>query len=148
MKHLLLTTIAAVVLVGCGEVQPLTPPAESIPAVPVAEAPPPEPEPKPDYSGTYLATIQSPGGGEATIEIKMKPDNTFVGIKSDEQNNQLAGKLSVEGNLLVFAGVFEGGDEGAIKLDKTTLKLVELSSQGRIAPLDQMAPDGVYFKKQ
>ena len=71
-----------------------------------------------------------------------------MGIKSDEENNNLTGKMFVEGNLLVFAGFFEGGDEGAIKIDKTTLKLVALSSKGRIAPLDQLAPDGVYFKKR
>ena len=38
MKHLLLTTIAAVLIVGCGESQQSAPPAESQPAEPVAEA--------------------------------------------------------------------------------------------------------------
>jgi PBP1b-binding outer membrane lipoprotein LpoB len=38
MKYLLLTTIAAVVLVGCGESQQSVPPAEAEPAEPVAEA--------------------------------------------------------------------------------------------------------------
>ena len=42
MKHLLLT-IAAVVLVGCGELQQSVPPAETEPAEPVAEASQPEP---------------------------------------------------------------------------------------------------------
>jgi ankyrin repeat protein len=42
MKHLLLTTIAAVVLVGCGESQQSVPP-ESKPVEPVAEAAQPEP---------------------------------------------------------------------------------------------------------
>jgi PBP1b-binding outer membrane lipoprotein LpoB len=41
MKHLLLTTIAAVVLVGCGESQQSPPPAE---AKPVVEAAKPEPQ--------------------------------------------------------------------------------------------------------
>ena len=148
MKHLLITTIAAVLLVGCGEAQQSAPPVETKTAVPVAKTPPPERKSEPDYSGNYVATIKSPGGEEATIELKTKPDNSFVGIKSDEENNNLTGKMVVEGNLLVFAGFFEGGDEGAIKIDKTTLKLVELSSKGRIAPLDQLAPDGVYFKKR
>ena len=39
MKHLLLTTIAAVVLVGCGESQQSAPPADAKPAEPVAEVP-------------------------------------------------------------------------------------------------------------
>ena len=39
MKHLLITTIAAVLLVGCGESQQSSPPAEAKPAEPVAEVP-------------------------------------------------------------------------------------------------------------
>ena len=38
MKHLLLTTIAAVVLVGCGESQQSTPPAEAKPKPQSAKA--------------------------------------------------------------------------------------------------------------
>jgi len=47
MKHLVLTTIAAVLLVGCGEAQQSSPPAEVKPAEPVAEAAKPEPPPEP-----------------------------------------------------------------------------------------------------
>ena len=43
MKHLLITTIAAVVLVGCGEPQQSSPPPEAKPVEPVAEAAKPEP---------------------------------------------------------------------------------------------------------
>jgi ankyrin repeat protein len=43
MKHLLLTTIASVLLVGCGESQQSAPPAEAKPVQPVAEAATPEP---------------------------------------------------------------------------------------------------------
>ena len=43
MKHLLLTTIAAVVLVGCGESQQSVPAPEAKPVEPVAEAAQPEP---------------------------------------------------------------------------------------------------------
>jgi hypothetical protein len=39
MKHLLLTTIAAVVLVGCGESQQSTPAPEAKPEPPTAKAP-------------------------------------------------------------------------------------------------------------
>ena len=100
-KNLLLTTIAAVLLVGCHEAQQSTPPVETKTAEPVAETPPPERKSEPDYSGNYVATIKSPGGEEATIELKTKPDNSFVGIKSDEENNNLTGKLIIEDNLLV-----------------------------------------------
>ena len=43
MKHLLITTIAAVLLVGCGEAKQSAPPTESKPVEPVAEAAQPEP---------------------------------------------------------------------------------------------------------
>jgi hypothetical protein len=43
MKHLLITTIAAVALVGCGESQQSVPPAEAKPVEPVAEAAQPKP---------------------------------------------------------------------------------------------------------
>ena len=46
MKHLLITTIAAVLLVGCGEAQQSAPP-ETPPSEPVAEAAKPEPPPEP-----------------------------------------------------------------------------------------------------
>ena len=42
MKRLLTTTIAAVLLVGCGESQQSTPPVEAEPAEPVAEPAQPE----------------------------------------------------------------------------------------------------------
>ncbi|MDB4341952.1 ankyrin repeat domain-containing protein [bacterium] len=51
MKHILITTIAAVVLVGCGESQQESPPVEANPVEPVAEVPsqpsPPAVEAKP-----------------------------------------------------------------------------------------------------
>ena len=43
MKHILITTIAAVVLVGCGESQQSAPAPETKPVEPVAEAAKPEP---------------------------------------------------------------------------------------------------------
>jgi len=43
MKHILITTIAAVVLVGCGESQQTAPSPESKPVEPVAKAAKPEP---------------------------------------------------------------------------------------------------------
>ena len=51
MKHLLLTTIAAVLVVGCGEAQQSAPAPETKPAEPVAEATKPTTPPKaPDIS--------------------------------------------------------------------------------------------------
>ena len=60
MKHILLTTIAAVLLVGCGESKESTPAPETQPAEPVAEAVKPESSPPtakaPDV-GIYWATL-------------------------------------------------------------------------------------------
>ena len=43
MKHILITTVAAVVLVGCGESQQSAPAPETKPVEPVAEVVKPEP---------------------------------------------------------------------------------------------------------
>ena len=47
MKQLITTTIAAVLLVGCGESQESSPAPETPPSEPVAEAAKPEPPPEP-----------------------------------------------------------------------------------------------------
>ena len=148
MKSQLIAIVAAVLVVGCGESQQQSAsPIEKNTSEPVTETAQPERKSEPDYSGSYIATFKTPNGKETTIELKIKPDNSFIGTKSDEEKNKLIGKLKTENDLLVFAGHFEGGDEGAIKIDKTTLKLVELSSKGRIAPLGQVALEEVVFKK-
>ena len=55
MKHILITTIAAVLLVGCGESQQSAPAPESKPVEPVAEAAKPEPPPEPKKTkATYI----------------------------------------------------------------------------------------------
>ena len=84
MKHILITTIAAVVLVGCGESQQSTPPAEVKPAEPVAEVPaqpsPPPVEAKPDEPVTKAAKPTTPPkavsankGADPDRGIKPKP---------------------------------------------------------------------------
>ena len=76
MKHLLLTTIAAVVLVGCGEAQQSTPQAE--PVEPVAEVPvqpsPPPAEAKPvAESTTLLKAVTANKGADPARGIKPEP---------------------------------------------------------------------------
>mgnify|MGYP000476711181 CR=1 FL=1 len=62
MKHLLLTTIAAVVLVGCGESQQSVPPAQTQLAEPVAEAPAQaSPQAKEATSTTYNGMVSKSG---------------------------------------------------------------------------------------
>ena len=58
MKRLLLTTIAAVVLVGCGA--------------------------KPNYSGVYTLDIDSLG----TLLLELKPDSSFIGTPQGEEDDR------------------------------------------------------------
>ena len=67
MKHLLLTTIAAVVLVGCGELQQSVPQAEAKTAEPVAEATKPITPPK---------AVTANKGADPARGIKPEPPTT------------------------------------------------------------------------
>jgi cytohesin len=73
MKHLLLTTIAAVVLVGCGESQQSTPAPETKPVEPVAEVPsqpsPPPVEGKPTEPVAEAAKPEPPTAKAPDISI-------------------------------------------------------------------------------
>jgi len=73
MKHLLLTTIAAVVLVGCGESQQSAPVPEAKPVEPVAEVPaqpsPPPVEAKPDEPIAEASQPEPPSAKAPDISI-------------------------------------------------------------------------------
>ena len=73
MKHLLLTTIAAVVLVGCGESQQSAPAPEAKPVEPVAEVPsqpsPPAVEAKPVKPVAEAAQPKPPTAKAPEISI-------------------------------------------------------------------------------
>ena len=60
MKHILITTIAAVVLVGCGESQQSAPAPESKPAEPVAEVPAQPPSPVESQPAETVAEAAQP----------------------------------------------------------------------------------------
>ena len=79
MKHLILTTVAAVVLVGCGEAQQSTPqvePVESVAEVPVQPSPPPA-EAKPVAETTKPTTppkaVTANKGADPARGIKPEP---------------------------------------------------------------------------
>ena len=80
MKHLLLTTIATVLLVGCGESQQSVPPAETEPAEPVAEAAKPElPTAKVPYISIHFATAE----GNIKAVIRHLANGVDVNVKND-----------------------------------------------------------------
>jgi len=119
MKHLLLTTIAAVLLVGCGA--------------------------KPNYSGVYTLDIDSLG----TLLLELKPDSSFIGTPQGEEDDRGIGSWKVEGDLLVCEGTTEKSSKKIVlKLNKTTLELTSMTVDGedRRPPVPEGA-DGHYFKR-
>ena len=119
MKHLLLTTIAAVLVVGCGA--------------------------KLNYSGVYTLDIDSLG----TLLLELKPDSSFIGTPQGEEDDRGIGSWKVEGDLLVCEGTTEKSSKKIVlKLNKTTLELTSLTVDGedRRPPVPEGA-DGHYFKQ-
>ena len=115
MKHLLLTTIAAVVLVGCGESQQSAPPAEAKPVEPVAEAAQPKPPTAkaPDISlhdaavmGNIEAVKQHLAAG-ADVEVKDNNGFTPLHIATREVAELLIAK-GADVNAIVASGQYEG----------------------------------------
>ena len=122
MKHLLLTTIAAVVLVGCGESQQSAPAPEVKPTEPIAEAAKPEPSAAkaPDISIHEAAF-------DGNIEIVRK--HLLAGANVNEKDENEGGWTSL--NFAVEAGevetlkllIKEGGDVNTI--DESGILLLE-----------------------
>ena len=106
MKHLLLTTIAAVVLVGCGEAQQSATPEETPPVGPVAEVSaqpsPPPVEAKPVEPVAEAAQPEPP---------KAKAPDISIHVAADEGNIE-----AVKQHLAAGTDVNAKGDEGLTPL--------------------------------
>jgi ankyrin repeat protein len=121
MKHLLLTTIAAVVLVGCGESQQSSPAPES---KPVAEATQPEPPPAkaPDIpihdAAMYGSTKTVKQHLAAGTDVNAKDDwnVTPLGYAASHGHKEIA-------ELLIAAGadVNAKNDDGRTPLDSAIM---------------------------
>ena len=139
MKHLLLTTIAAVVLVGCGESQQSAPPPETKPVEPAAEAT--------DHSGTYSLSID----GLPRMTLELKTDGSFIWTSSSREEDRAVGSWKVEGELLICEGTTEKRSAKiGIKFNKTSGKLNTMSKRGIEMPIEHAIPkgaDGIYVKK-
>ena len=139
MKYLI-TTIAAVVLVGCGESQ--------------QSATKPEPKQEPptakdtDYTGMYTLSVPEKVGD---LIVELKPDGSFLGKTSREAGDNLIGSWKVEDELLVCEGTSEKSSQRVIvKFNKTTGKLNSISRAGEEMPIKDLIPegeDGLYLKK-
>jgi hypothetical protein len=105
-----------------------------------------------DYSGTYVAKIKSPDTKENFIEFTLKPDKSFI-FGGSRNDKKMKGRWKIENDVLLLTGTVESdpNDEGVIKIDKTTLRLIEIiDSKGHSIPGDQLASEGakgIYFKK-
>ena len=170
MKLLLITTIAAVVLVGCGEKQQSVPAPEAKPAEPVAEVPaqpsPPPVDAKPDqpvaeaakpepttakgtdYSGKYTLSIAK---SDTELNFELKPDGSLLGKSSMGVGDDLIGSWKVEGEFLICEGTTENSSQIILfKFNKTTKKLISVSADGKESPIEDEIPegeDGLYLKK-
>ena len=120
MKQILLTTIAAVLLVGCAS--------------------------EPEYSGSYSLTVVE---GTA-IRFQLKSDGLFIGSPEGVNDDavgtwKVEGDLLVcEGTL-----ANNNSKQITVKFDKSTFKLISLAENGEEAPVDKMIPEGedAHFKK-
>ena len=124
MKHILLTTIAAVLLVGCGEAQQSPPPAETKPVEPVAENAKPEPTTaKPEHPQANRALIEATATGNVEAIKKAIADGADVNVKA------------VGGGTLLFIAAHEGHREVAELLIAEGADVNETNGSGE-TPLD------------
>jgi ankyrin repeat protein len=133
MKHLLLTTIAAVVLVGCGESQQSAPTPEAKPVEPVAEAAKPEPPTAkaPDIdihtaamTGNIEAVKQHLAAGTDVNSKNKQRDLTplHYAAMTDTVGHKEAAELLITGG----ANVNAKSDAGWTPLDRASGKTADL----------------------
>ena len=113
MKHILITTIAAAVLVGCGETQQSSPP-EAQPAEPASEAPAqlssPPPEAKPVESVEPVAKAAQPA---QDAEAAKQEANRALMAATRDGNIE-----AIKQQLAAGADVNAIDDEGLTALDR------------------------------
>jgi hypothetical protein len=138
MKYLI-TTIAAVVLVGCGESQQSATAPEAKTVKPAAEAT--------DHSGTYILS----NADKDKITLELKTDGSFTGTPKGQEGDRAIGSWKVEGEFLICEGTTENSSQLILfKFNKTTKKLISVSANGKEKPIEDEIPegeDGLYLKK-
>ena len=138
MKQLLIT-IAALVLVGCGESQQSAPSSEAKTVKPAAEAT--------DHSGTYILS----NADKYKITLNLKTDGFFTGMLKGLEGDKVIGSWKAEGELLICEGTTEKSSKILVfKFNKTTWKWISLSADGEEMPIEDIiteGEDGLYLKK-
>ena len=123
-SHHLLTTIAAVVLLGCGESQQSTPAPETKPVEPVSEVVKPEPPTvKPEHPQANRALIGATATGNVEAIKKAIADGADVNVKA------------VGGGTILFIAAHEGHREVAELLIAEGADVNETNGSGE-TPLD------------
>ena len=124
MKHILITTVAAVVLVGCGESQQSAPAPKTKPVEPVAEVVKPEPPTvKPEHPQANRALIEATATGNVEAIKKAIADGADVNVKA------------VGGGTILFIAAHEGHREVAELLIAEGADVNETNGSGE-TPLD------------
>jgi len=116
MKHLLLTTIAAVLLVGCGESQQSATPAEATPVEPVAEVPArpsaPPVEAKPVEPVAEAASPEPPTAKAPDISIwDAAEDGNIEVVKQHIAAGTDVNGMDTIGRTPLYFAVFKGHKE-------------------------------------
>jgi multidrug efflux pump subunit AcrA (membrane-fusion protein) len=149
MKHILLTTIAAVLLVGCGESQQLAPQAETKPVEPVAEAVKPEPPTvKPEHPQANRALIEATATGNveaikkaiadgADVNVKAVGGGTILFIAAHEGHREVAELLIAEG-----ADVNETNGSGETPLDYAKGEITDLLRKHGAKTAEELKAEG------
>ena len=130
MKQLLIT-IAAVVLVGCGESQQSGPSSDAKPELKSSKPT--------DDSGNYI--MSEPGTQGAVFSLTLKSDGAFQGVTlaSRDTGDPIIGSWKAEGELLILEGTNRKESEATkIKFNKTTGKVVSVNFRGKVVPIEEL----------
>ena len=96
-----------------------------------------------NYSGNYYLTIQG-----ITLNLELKIDGSFIGKASTDKGDDVLGSWVVKGDLLICEGMTKNTKTKiGIKFNKTTLKLVSLSENGKEEPNPVPEGEDGIFKK-
>ena len=146
----MLITIAAVVLVGCGESQEPIPQTETKPTEPdtdVAKSETPTTKGT-DYSGKYTLSMTE---SDKAFNFELKPDGSFLGKSPMQVNDDLIGSWKVEGEFLICEGTTKISSQKILfKFNKTTKKWISIIEDGDEVSIEDAIPkgeDGLYLKK-
>ena len=130
MKQLLIT-IAALVLVGCGESQQSGPSSDAKPELKSSKPT--------DDSGNYI--MFEPGTQGAAFSLILKPDGAFQGVTLASRNtgDPIIGSWKAEDELLILEGTNKKDSEATkIKFNKTTGKVVSVNFGGKVVPTEEL----------